>query len=219
MDGQEIDRVTAGIEPLTDSYPKRLTDVPADEKASHELAWPFMKGTEASRRFLSSSLTERIWPEALKTSLEPFFIIREMRYRASVSKTNWLAELDIHLRGSRLRAPVLDVLETNAFRVALAEKYAVNLQPAPAEALPDLIAAALARRDFRGAIQLLEDKRARGFAHRNDIFLLTYLYCLNGNVDKAESLAAVTTGSDRKDAFAEWLWGKLQAEYGFRPPR
>jgi hypothetical protein len=105
-----------------------------------------------------------MWPEMMTVQLEPFFAIREMRYRAGLSETNWLAELDIHLRGSRLREPVLDALDTNSFRIALAEKSADNLQPPPIGLLPDLIAEALARRDYHAAIQLLEDKRARGAA-------------------------------------------------------
>ena len=50
-------------------------------------------------------------------------------------------------------------------------------------------------------------------------FLLTYLYCLNDNVDKAEALAAAENGSIEKDWFVHWLWGDLQAEFGFHPPR
>jgi hypothetical protein len=139
-----------------------------------------------------------------------------MRYLAGISETNWLAELDIHLRGSRLREPVLETLDTNSFRVALAHKAADNLEPRPIELLPDLIADALAQRDYDDAIRLLEDKRARAATNR-DVFLLTYLYCLNGEVAKAESVAIATT--DRERPFVKWLWGKLQAEYGFRPPK
>ena len=61
----------------------------------------------------------------------------------------------------------------------------------PAETSPDLVAGALARRDVvGGAIRLLESERAQGFTGRNDTFLLTYLYCSNGSVEKAETLAA-----------------------------
>jgi len=64
----------------------------------------------------------------------------------------------------------------------------------------------------------LEGERARGFANMNNVFLLTYLYCLNDNVDKAEALATAEKGSIEKDWFVDWLWGDLQAEFGFRPP-
>src|SRR5437868_8476582 len=215
MDGDEIDRIANGTKPLTDFYPKRLGDVTAEDKAIHEFTASYMKPISAAQRLRSSRLVQTIWPEAVTAQLEPFFAIREMRYRASLSETNWLAELDIHLRGSRLREPVLETLDTNSFRIALAEKAADNLQPRPLEVLPDLIAGALARRDYHAAIRLLEDKRARRAANPDDIFLLTYLYCLNGEVAKAESVATAT--ADRERPFVKWLWGKLQAEYGFRP--
>ena len=152
-----------------------------------------------------------------EAQLDPFFAIREMRYRASLTETNWLAELDVHLRGSRLREPVLETLGTNSFRVALAKKSERDLHPAPVEIVPDLIADALARRDYHEAIRLLENERTRLAISRHDIVLLTYLYCLNGEVEKAESIA--TSITDRQNLFVKWLWGKLQAEYGFRPPQ
>ena len=216
MDGDEIDRLTAETKPLTDFYPKRLGDVTVEDKSIHQFTSTYMQATSAAERFRSSRLSQEIWPEPMTSGLEPFFAIREMRYRARLTPTNWLAELDIHLRGSRLRGPVLETLDTNSFRIALAEKAADNLQPPPTEVLPDLVAAALARRDYHEAIRLLEDKRARNAANRDDIFLLTYLYCLNGEVGNAESIATATT--DRERPFVKWLWGKLQAEYGFRPP-
>ena len=216
MDGDEIDRITAGTKPLTDFYPKRLGDVTAEDKSIHEFTGGYMRAESAAQRFRRSRLSQHIWPEAMTAGLGPFFTVREMRYRARLTPTNWLAELDIHLRGSRLREPVLETLDTNAFRIAVAKKAAGNLEPPPTEVLPDLIAAALARRDYHEAIRLLEDKRSVNASNPDDIFLLTYLYCLNGDVAKAESVATATT--DRERPLVKWLWEKLQAEYGFRPP-
>ena len=215
MDGDEIDRIANGTKPLTDFYPKRLGDVTTEDEAIHEFTGDYMQASSAAERLRSPRLLREIWPETMTAQLEPFFAIREMRYRAGLSETNWLAELDIHLRGSRLREPVLEALDTNSFRVALANKSVDSLQPPPIEVLPDLIADAVSRHDYHEAIRLLEDKRARAAANR-DIFLLTYLYCLNNEVSKAESVATSTTDRDRP--FVKWLWGKLQAEYGFRPP-
>jgi hypothetical protein len=80
------------------------------------------------------------------------------------------------------------------------------------------VAGALARRDFATAIRLLESDKDRGFSNINDFYLLIYLYCLNGSVDKAEALANAQARSIQKDWFVDWLWGELQAEFGFRPP-
>ncbi len=218
MDGEEIDRVTRGVAPLTDIYPKRLTDEPWDDAASHRFASTYMEAPSAAYRFLWSPLINRIWPEALNKSLESLFAVREARYLSETIGSNKLAELDLYLRGSRLRTPVLEVLGSDEFRLAIAERIARKSDTPPLETLPDLIAGALARRDIGGAIRLLESKKDRGVTNLNEIFLLTYLYCLDGRVDKAEALVAANTNSIKRDWFVDWLWGKLQNDFGFHPP-
>jgi hypothetical protein len=155
----------------------------------------------------------------LKEILESCFVFREMRYRCGiVARCNTLAELDIYLRRSPLRTPVLEVLGSDEFRVAIAERVARNSDPPPLEAIPDLIAGALARRNIDEAIRFLESEKGRGVFSLNDTFLLTYLYCLNGSVQKAEALATATAGSIKRNWFVDWLWRKLETDFGFHPP-
>jgi len=219
MDGEEIERLTQGVEPLTDFFPKRLSDAEPDLVAAAQFGYSYLEAAGALRRFSSSHFIQEIWPNEWKKSLDRLFIAREDLYRKEVSGANWLAALDLYLRYSRLRTPVLASQDTDEFRLALAEKFA-GQSPAsiPIDALRDLTAGALARRDIAGAIQLLERERERGFVNINDVFLLIYLYCLNGNVDQAEALANAEASSIEKDSFVKWLWGDLQAEFGFRPP-
>jgi spermidine synthase len=219
MDGEEIDRITHDVAPLSDIYPKRLTDEPWDEEASHRFATTYMESLPALQRFLHSSLVAAVWPETLNASMESFFVVRESRYFSETIGSNKLAELDLYLRHSRLRTPVLEVLGSDGFRLAIAERVAKKSQTPPLETMPDLIAGALARRDIEGAIRLLESENDRGAFSLNDTFLLTYLYCLNGSVEKAEALANTNAGSIRKDSFVDWLWGKLENDFGFHPPR
>jgi spermidine synthase len=219
MDRDEIDRVTHDIAPLTDIYPKRLTDEHWDEQASHSFALPYMEASSAVHRFLGSPLISRVRPEPLNESLESCFIFREVRYRCGiVGRCNKLAELDIYLRHSPLRTPVLEVLGSDEFRLAIAERVARKSDTPPLETVPDLIAGALARRDIDGAIRLLESEKDRGVSSLNDTFLLTYLYCLNGSVAKAEALATANAGSIKRNWFVDWLWGKLETDFGFHPP-
>ncbi len=219
MDRDEIDRVTHNIAPLTDIYPKRLTNEHWDEEASHRFALPYMEASSAVHRFLGSPLISRIWPEALNESLESCFIVREGRYRCgTVGRCNSLAELDIYLRHSPLRTPVLEVLGSDEFRLAIAERVARKSDTPPLETIPDLIAGAMARRDIDVAIRLLESEADRGVSSLNDMFLLTYLYCLNGSVAKAEALATANAGSIKRNWFVDWLWGKLETDFGFHPP-
>jgi hypothetical protein len=218
MDAEEIDRLTQGVEPLTDFYPKRLTDAQPDLKPIIALTYSYFESAGTLRRFLASSLIRDIWPNERKESIEQLFMFREVRYRAETSGGNWLAELDLYLRFSRLRTPVLAVKNSDEFRVSLAERMSANSPSLPIEAVPDLVAGALAGRDFETAIRLLEGEKDRGFPNINDLFLLIYLYCHNGSVEKAEVLANAQAGSIKKDGHVDWLWRELQAEFGFRPP-
>jgi predicted membrane-bound spermidine synthase len=220
MDAEEIDRLTKDVQPLTDFYPKRLSDAEPHVQAAYELGFRYFEPSAALERFVTSPLLREVWPnERNKASaLEPFFFFREIRYRAETSGSNWLAELDLYLRNSRLRGPVLAVQNTDEFRVALAKGLGSDFHSAPAEAVHDLIADALARRDLAVAIELLEAEKVRGFTNKNDFFLLTYLYCLNGSVEKGEALVQAHAGAIQKDWFVDWLWAELQAQFGFRPP-
>jgi spermidine synthase len=221
MDGEEIDRITKDVAPLTDLYPKRLTDERWDDEASHRFTLKYLDAPSAFQRFLWSPLINRIWPEALNpetAGLESFFNLRQSRYLSEMNGSNELAELDLYLRRSRLRIPVLEVLGSDGFRLSIAERVAKKSQLPPLETMPDLVAGAVAQRDINGAIRLLEDEKDRGPFSLGDTFLLIYLYCLNGEVDKAEALAAKNAAAIKKDSFVDWLWAKLQSEFGFHPP-
>jgi len=218
MDGEEIDRITGEIAPLTDFYPKRLSDAAWDESASHRFASTYMVASSAIQRFLDSAMINKIWPPTLNKPLQSYFIVRETRYFSRVQGSNALAELDLYLRHSRLRVPVLEILGSDEFRLSIAETVAHNSEMPPPETVPDLVAGALARRDFDDAIRLLESEKKLGALELNDLFILTYLYCVNGEVNKAEDLVASSSGLIKRDWFVDWLWGKLQAEFGFHPP-
>ena len=221
MDGDDIDRITHNVAPLTDIYPKRLTDQPWDDEANHRFAFTYLTAPAAIQRFVHSSLIHQIWPETLNApaaELEAFFIVRQSRYLSETVGSNKLAELDLYLRRSRLRIPVLEVLGSDALRVSIAERVAKKSSTPPLEIMPDLIAGALAQRNINRAIELLENEKDRGDFGTNDMFLLTYLYCLIGNVEKAETLIADNPAAIKKDWFVDWLWEKLKTDFGFHPP-
>jgi spermidine synthase len=221
MDGEEIDRITRDVAPLTDIYPKRLTDEMWDDEENHRFALTYLDGPSALRRFTYSSLIQRIWPDALDPAtagLESFFNLRQARYLSQMNGSNELAELDLYLRRSHLRIPILEVLGSDGFRLSIAERVAKKAQPPPSEIVADLVAGALAKRDVNGAIRLLENKKDHHALSPSDTLLLIYLYCLNGDVGKAEAFAATNPAAIKKDQFVEWLWGKLQSEFGFHPP-
>jgi len=178
-----------------------------------------MEPASETERFLRSPLINRIWPDALSKSMKSLFAVRETRFLSETVGSNKLAELDLFLRGTRLRMPVLEALGSDELRFAIAQRVARGTESPPLGVVPDLIAGALARRDLGEAVRLLEDEKARGTFGPNDIFLLTYLYCLNGNVKKAEALVTNNAAAIKKDGSVDWLWGKLETDFGFRPPQ
>lgn len=216
MDGDEIARITSETQPLTDLWPKRLsdalTDAPADVQATDEFAWPYIEAAQAIRRFEASPLMARVWPAALNRSLQGYFIARETRYLARVSLTNRYAELDLYLRRSTLRVPVLEILGSDEFRVALAHRAAD--QDAAAS---DLIADAVATRDMPRAVQLLNAAIARR-PDAGDVRLLVYLQCVTGEIAEAETTAATHRDLLMQDDETTDLWQLLRTKFGFHPP-
>ncbi len=140
MDAEEIDRITQGIEPLDDFYPKRLTDAQPDLKAAYRLGYSYLESSGALRRFFASSLSAIFGLTNGRNRSSQLFLFRETRYRAEMSGSNWLAELDLYLRHSQLRTPVLAVQNSDEFRVALAERLAGDSPSLPSDVLHDLVA-------------------------------------------------------------------------------
>lgn len=219
MDAPEIERISEQTPPLCDMYPKRLTDASANRVAVHAFSLPYLNFETAERRFRSSALPSRLFPEEIRANVDQFLMIRSMRYRSYVGGSNKLAELDFYLRKTKLRGPVLEVVGSDEDRVAITTRVVATTATAPNNALPDLCADALAGRNLPKAISILEEERARGIATRNDVLLLIYLNCFAGHSESAENIASSQAQVIGRDWFVDWLYGKLQAEYGFRPPR
>jgi spermidine synthase len=218
MDGEEIDRITQDVAPLTDNYPKRLSDASWDDKENFEFTATSMDPALVTERFQRSPLIERIWPEGLSNSIKSLFAVRQTRFLSQTVGSNKLAELDLFLRGTRLRIPVLETLGSDEQRLAIAQRVAHEAGSPPVEIVPDLIAGAVARRKLDEAIRLLESQKDRGTLGVHETLLLTYLYCLNANVDKAEALVAANSALINKDSSADWLWKKLESDFGFHLP-
>src|SRR5213082_4049084 len=127
---------------LTDIHPKRLTDRPWDDETNHRFALNYLTAPAAVQRFTQSSLINQIWPETLNPAaaeMESFLTVRQTRYLSEIVGSNKLAELDLYLRHSRLRMPVLEVLGSDGLRLAIAERVAKKSQTPPLETMPDLI--------------------------------------------------------------------------------
>ena len=91
------------------------------------------------------------------------------------------------------------MLGSDELRLSIARAGgAQELESPPLEIVPDLIAGALARRDLNERFDCWKVRKIAARSAFGEAFLLTYLYCLNGNVDKAEALAAANCRIDQQ---------------------
>jgi hypothetical protein len=217
MDSSDIAELTRSTPPLTDNYPKRLGDTRADDAVTYRFAWKYIQSSPALSRFSSSTMMQSLWPSVSPKDLKPYFELRQARFLSKVADTNKFAELDSYLRNTRLRSPVLAALGSDEFRVEIAERVSRKGAALPVEALSDLVASALARRDIPNAVILMERKLHEA-PKPDDVLLLSYLYCVDGRVAAAETLANEYGSQLEKQPFAQWMWQKLQTDFGFHPP-
>jgi hypothetical protein len=148
-----------------------LSDAPPEPAPILALAASYLDAAAAYQHFRSSPLIARVWPESLRDVPEVLFAVRDTRFTTESHGGNWLAELDLYLRHTTLRTPVLDVLHSDDWKIAIAEARARGATAPPSEALPDLVAAAVARRDYAGAIRWLDLTRDQP-DNPNDPYLL-----------------------------------------------
>ncbi|MFL6527814.1 MAG: fused MFS/spermidine synthase [Chthoniobacterales bacterium] len=211
MDGDEIESYTAGTPPLADIFPRRLTDARADDSVTYRFAWKYIEAAPALRRFSSSAAMQAIWSEFSNEELRPFFELRAANFLSRIIGSNKLADLDFYLRNTQLRSPVLAALGSDEFRVAIAARAGTI------QAVPDLVAAALAGRDPNRALAWLQ-KKPESQLTSEELSLLVYLCCLSGQVRNAEEIASRHLAAFPKNESSAWLWTKLQNDFGFRPP-
>ena len=147
MDGDEIDRITQNIAPLTDNYPKRLTDGPWDDEATHRFALTYFTAPAAFQRFVGSPLINQIWPGTLNPAdagLESFFTVRQTRY---ISGNGWKQQA----RGARSLSPRFPFEDTRSWKCWAAMRSGFPLPSECAQEFRYTAAGNHARLDRRGA--------------------------------------------------------------------
>lgn len=72
----ELRALVADTPPLTDDYPKRLSDLFPSAQAMKPVYRPLMDTKVAAMRFATSETVKRLWPPSLRASSAPFFEIQ-----------------------------------------------------------------------------------------------------------------------------------------------
>jgi len=157
-DATTIASLTAGVQPLDDDHPYRVSPRRRDDGAI--AAWAELMATRGARvRFARSELIRRWWPAAIRQRSLQYFAPQGVLNAALAASLASRAPAPVdHVRALLLRtpyrAPVLWILKTSPRDVALARAAAAAGQTAP-EIDEALGLGALARRDYGEAARLL----------------------------------------------------------------
>ncbi len=200
--------LSAGVEPLTDRHPKRLSETLVVQKARY---LPWMETSAARRRFERDPVVERLWPASMRRASLGYFDEQDAYNRVlnfQVDPSDHLPEIHRWIAETRLETLPLWFLgsDGNHQRAAARAWAAGNRSPAIHFHLG---AAALAKRDLAAALTHLravgEGERFTGLSRRLEVYALA----LDGRCERANALAearGLEPGrSEQLDRFAALL--------------
>jgi spermidine synthase len=185
MDIPDIRAYTRDAAPLTDNYPKRLTDE-RENRERNLPAYRAMMDTDLTRsRFENSAFINSIWPRALKTSTRAYFPLQNIinhELTGSNAALEPYATLEALTTQTSPKSPLYWFFNSDAFRQRLVLKNLDRFQ----ENLPLFVyhlgVEAMADHDFLGAINY--------FSKFEDLDIVSiYLLCKSGDFQTAHKLA------------------------------
>jgi len=216
-DAQDLAALTAGIAPVTDNYPLRISDRLVGIHRYVALYDQVMNESERAVRFERSAYIDRIWPRELERAGVPFFryegMIKEYftngLYPDARKPYRWEAIDDV-LTNTRLETLPLWLLGSDRDAQRIANTLADRRTLSP-EIERHLALGRLAQRDYAGALEHTQRSLADRRVDVNDLCLLLYVLAKNGLLEDAKAVAAeVTAGLDLSRApelrsFLDWF--------------
>jgi len=189
MGGREyLLSLTADVEPLTDSHPKRLSETLVVQKAKF---LPWMETAPARQRFERDPLVARLWPPTLRSASLAFFDEQAAYNQVlnfKIAPLDHLTEIHRWITQTQLETLPLWYLGSDEnHQRAAARAWAAGRRSAAIHY--HLGASALAQRDFVGALTHFRAV-GEGDPYTELARLLeVYLLALDGRCERAEALA------------------------------
>jgi spermidine synthase len=130
-DATTLAGLTAGVEPVTDDFPKRIGDsLEARDPFDSVLVREWSMAAAARERFEKSSLIGRLWPEDVRLATLPYFeiqqLVSDLGTRRRDGSRPALAEVDRLLRTTELRTLPLLLLGGDPFELEIAARAAAR---------------------------------------------------------------------------------------------
>ncbi|HKS55871.1 MAG TPA: fused MFS/spermidine synthase [Steroidobacteraceae bacterium] len=212
-DAQDLATLTAGVAPVTDNYPLRISDRLVGVPPHVELYDRVMDERERRTRFERSPYIDRIWPQGFEQAAVPFFryegMIKEYftggLYRDTGRSKRWEA-IDDLLTNTKLETLPLWLLGSD--RDAQRNAKALVDGGAPQSAAEYHLALdRLAHRDYAGALEHTHRALADGQIDVGDLSLLIYALAKDGKLEDAKAVVGSIDASRTPEIrdFLEWF--------------
>ena len=207
-DADTLHEITQGTKPLSDNYPKRLSNTIPRRTQSQSVYRPWMDVNTAQARFLQSRSVAHLWSESLRRASLPYFAIQDTinHMLPGEPRLDVVANLPLlHqvLTRSTLRTFALWLLGSGA-----SEQQATSAAAAKGWRDPDLDyhlgAGALADRDYIHAEARFQAGQKQQATRREFLYLRIYALCMAGRREEAHQLVArsgLRQGRDENDRF------------------
>jgi hypothetical protein len=208
MDAAQLADRTAGVAPLTDDHPKRLSSGGYDRSLAWATFGPWLDTERARRRFANSPFVRRAWPDALRretlASFEHQRILNGLTAPTPLDPSVWRRDLHRVIATSPLESLALWLMGGNDDELRALDRLEQRGRPTPQHVHRRAVQA-LARRDFEAASRLFAAARLRSPRDRSLLYFELYALRMAGRGAEAEALTRGETPESRR-ARSEWRW-------------
>jgi spermidine synthase len=186
-DAEHLRSITRGVAPVTDDWPKRLSEATPDRVRTLPAFVAWMDTRRTRERFEGSAWIARLWPEATRLGTLPYFDVQEKINRSLLlaprDVPSAIGEIDGLLTRTELETLPLWSLGSDFQRQRAARQAIEKGRTGP---LPEaeLGLGSLASRDYERAARHFGRARALGGTARKWLYLEIYSRCMAGPCDE-----------------------------------
>ena len=208
MDAADLDSLTAGVLPLTDDHPKRLSSGGFDKVHAWATFGPWLDTDTARGRFADSEFVRRLWPERLRRETLAYFefqrIINALAAPSLLRPADWRRDLHRVIATGRLESLALWLMGGNADELLALDRLESQGRSTRKHVHRRAVQA-LAERDFELASRLFARARLQFPKDRSLVYFELYALRRAGRFAEARALTRGETSENRL-ARSEWLW-------------
>ncbi len=209
-----LGEITLNSLPLQDNFPHRLSGKTYSLQENQVFFNEVMASTETRKRFKNSAFIRQVWPDSLRQDTLAYFdyqrVLSDVFFGAGKDSGYFFADFHKVLTDTRLETLPLLMLKSD-FQEQLIARQLASEGDTRNEISLILAKSAISKRQYAGAIALLESYMDRSPDSEQQYIYPFYLYllCIEKRYDEAEQLGKKIveqgTGDESSRTYFTWL--------------